>query len=546
MAEAELPIVLDPASRVPLAAQLAARLRGSILDGTLRAEDTLPSSRRLADQLGVSRGVVVRAFEQLAGEGYLDAQGAGGTRVAVRPDLGGAREPSPGPRPAEQQAPVIDLSPGRPSAAAFRNPEWRAAWRMAVAESDWSSLPPPLGTPAFRAAIAKHLATSRGVAADPDDVIVTAGTSDALQLVVAALRRRSPAPRVLVEDPGYPTGRRVLAASGAAVETIPVGPDGATVSGLRALPAPPDAILVTPSHQYPLGGRMPVSERLGLLAWAAEHGVLVLEDDYDSEFRHTRMPLPAVASLPSVADVVLIGTFSKVLSPWLRCGYLVVRGEPGEWLKETRRALDTPVSGTMQAALALFLEGGGLARHVMRARREYAHRRGLLLERLGRRDDVELSAVDGGLHAVLRLADGVSAAGVAEEALQAGVQVALLAAYHAGWAPAGLASVGLGVIGSASVGSASAGAAYVGSASAGAAYVGSASARGAYIGSASARGAFVDPASVGGAFVDPAAIGSASVGSGAANGLVIGYGAPTDLELARALDILAGILDRRR
>ncbi|MET1034988.1 MAG: PLP-dependent aminotransferase family protein, partial [Arthrobacter sp.] len=444
MAVAELPIMLDRADRTPLAAQLAGRLRQAILDGTLRAEDSLPSSRGLATNLGISRGVVVRAFEQLTGEGYLEGRGAAGTRVAVRPDL---PRPAPPPGTAPRGEPprtLIDLTPGRPSAQPFRDRAWRAAWRSAVPAHETTALPPALGVPALRAAIAAHLASSRGVLADPGDVIVTAGTSDALQLLVTALRAGSARPRILVEDPGYPTARRVLSAAGATVEPLPVGPDGLRADQLASLPHTPDAVLVTPSHQYPLGGRMPIGERLALLAWATENNVLVLEDDYDSEFRHRRMPLPAVASLPSQAEVVLVGTFSKTLSPWLRCGYLVVRGDAGRTLKNTRLDLDTPVSGTLQTALAHYIDGGGLARHTARARREYAHRRRLLLERLGPREDVDLTALDGGLHAVLRFGAGTDADQLAAALHQRGIRVPTLAHYYAGRPPANGLVIGYG------------------------------------------------------------------------------------------------------
>ena len=443
MGEAEIPLVLDRDSPSPLAAQLAGQLRSAILNGVLRPDHTLPATRRLASELGISRGVVVRAYEQLAGEGFLESQGAGGTRVVIRPDV---QSPAPEERPAsggQDATPVIDLTPGRPSGTPFKDREWRHAWRRAVSEPGTTHLPPPLGTAALREALAGHLAVSRGLAVDAENVIITAGTSDALHLAVATLRGGGDRPRILVEDPGYPTARRVMSAAGAAVETVPVDGDGLRAAQLASLSRLPDAVLITPSHQYPLGGRMPVQERLGLLKWAADHNVLVLEDDYDSEFRHRRMPLPAVASLPSKADVALLGSFSKTLSPWLRCGYLVVRGESGRRLKAMRESLDTPVPGVLQSALAHYIQGGGLSRHITRARREYAHRRALLIERLGNREDVELGALDGGLHAVIRF-QGKDAAALSAEALQQGVRVVPLAGYYADRPPANGLVIGFG------------------------------------------------------------------------------------------------------
>lgn len=444
MAVAELPITLDRNSPTPLAAQVAAQLRQAILEGTVGAPHHLPSSRRLAAELGVSRGVVVRAYEQLTGEGYLEGHGAGGTRVAVRADVRAPARTTPPLPHDEPSRPIIDLTPGRPSDTPFADRSWRTAWREALAEPDHVDLPPALGTARLRATIADHLATARGLAVDAEDVIVTAGTSDALQLIVTALRTRSPAPRVLVEDPGYPTARRVLVAAGAQIQTLPVGPDGLRATQLTTVDPTPDAVLITPSHQYPLGGRMPVQERLTLLEWAAEHRVLVLEDDYDSEFRHRRMPLPATASLPSQAEVLLLGSFSKTLSPWLRCGYLVVRGASGHLLKETRTGLDTPVCGVLQSALAHYIDDGGLARHTARARRAYAHRRALLLDRLADRPDLELDALEGGLHAVVRLPAPVGAEDLAAMALTHGVRVVPLAPYYAHQPPENGLVIGYG------------------------------------------------------------------------------------------------------
>lgn len=445
MSEAELPIELNRQSPVSLTAQVASQLRRAILSGLLRPEHTLPATRRLAADLGISRGVVVRAFEQLSGEGFLESNGAGGTKVAVRPDIQSLplAEKQPSSSPAHTE--VIDLTPGRPSGSPFKDREWRSAWKAAVSEQGHTHLPPALGTWALRKSVARHLAVSRGLSVEPENVIITAGTSDALQLVVAMLRGQREHPGILVEDPGYPTARRVMTAAGAQLQTVPVDENGLKSSQLATLKDIPDAVLVTPSHQYPLGGRMSVQERLGLLKWADQHGVLVLEDDYDSEFRHTRMPLPAVASLPTNAQVVLLGTFSKNLSPWLRCGYLVVRGDTGQQLKATREALDTPVAGVLQSALSHYIDGGGLSRHITRARREYAHRRSLLIERLGSQEELELAALDGGLHAVIRF-EQPAAEDLAAKALDLGVRVIPLAGYYADRAPVNGLVIGYGAV----------------------------------------------------------------------------------------------------
>ncbi|WP_461163078.1 MocR-like pyridoxine biosynthesis transcription factor PdxR [Arthrobacter sp. R4-81] len=445
MSEAEIPIDLDRDSSVSLAAQVAGQLRAAILNGILQPDHTLPATRRMASELGISRGVVVRAFEQLSGEGFLESSGAGGTTVAVRPDIQRPPKKEQHPSRGPETADLIDLTPGRPSGSPFKDREWRNAWKKALSEQGNTHLPPALGTVALRKAVAGHLAVSRGLAVEPEDVIITGGTSDALHLIVSMLRTRGADPRILLEDPGYPRARCVMRAAGAQLQTVPVDEDGLRTSQLAALTDIPDAVLITPSHQYPLGGRMAVQERLGLLKWADQHNVLVLEDDYDSEFRHSRMPLPAVSSLPTNAEVVLLGTFSKNLSPWLRCGYLVVRGESGRGLKALREALDTPVAGVLQSALAHYIQGGGLSRHVTRARREYSHRRALLIDRLGAREDLELGALEGGLHAVIRFQEPKATA-VAAKALEQGIRVVPLADYYADRPPMNGLVIGYGAV----------------------------------------------------------------------------------------------------
>lgn len=442
----QLLVRLNRTADVPLSAQIATSVRAAVLSGALGPGEVLPATRVLAADLGVSRGVVVAAYEQLIGEGFATGRRGGGTVVAVRPDLSAARGPAGPATPADPAAPraVVDLTPGRPATRLLHDAEWRSAWRRAVADSPPTSLPDPQGVPALREAVAVHLHRARGVEVTADEVLITAGTSDALALVAIALGSPEQRPRIVVEDPGYTIARRVLSAAGAHLHPLPVDADGPRVADLAALTPAPDAVLLTPSHQYPLGGRMPVQERVDLLHWAADHDVVVLEDDYDSEFRHRRRPLPAMASLPSRADVVLVGSWSKTLTPWLRCGWLVARGPVGERLRATRAALDTPVSGVQQVALAHFLAGGGLARHTARAHRDYGHRRRLVAQALGNRPDVTLGALDGGLHVVVHLPSTIDSAELVRAAADRGVVVADLADYYAHRPPSSGVVLGYG------------------------------------------------------------------------------------------------------
>jgi DNA-binding transcriptional MocR family regulator len=257
------------------------------------ARGAAPGPRRLRG--ANSESASCTAYEQLIGEGFATGRRGGGTVVAVRPDLTATRGSAGPATPAEQPAPsvAVDLTPGRPASRLLRDTEWRSAWRRAVADSPPTGLPDPLGVPALREAVAVHLHRARGVEVTADEVLITAGTSDALALAAIALASPERRPRIVVADPGYTIARRVLSAAGAHLHPLPVDSDGPRVADLAELTPAPDAVLLTPSHQYPLGGRMPVQERVDLLHWAANNDVVVLEDDYDSEFRHRRRPLPA-------------------------------------------------------------------------------------------------------------------------------------------------------------------------------------------------------------------------------------------------------------
>lgn len=450
-------LVIDRDDARPLGAQLVEGLRRGILDGRLQAGDPVPSTRSLASELGVARSSVVAAYEQLAGEGYLEMRQGAPTRVAsVVVDERAQHAPrdrrATGSRdaasrlldPHQPDAAVLDLRPGRPSTARLDERAWRAAWRHAARLAVPGDTAPRLGASRLRAEIADHLRHARGVTCTPEDVVVTAGTSDAVALLASALRMLvDGTPRVAVEHPGYPSARRVLERRGALVTVpVPVDGDGIDVTELRDIRPAPHAVMVTPSHQYPLGGRLPVAARLGLLEWAAASGAVIIEDDYDSEFRHVGAPLPALASLDRGGRAVLVGSFSKVLTPWLRLGYLVLPADPA-----LRAAVVTvrddevcPVPGIAQEAGAELLATGAVRRHIAAARRDYAHRRKLVLAELSGVAGAPLSGLDGGLHAVVGLPSHDVAARVVARLADDGVLVSPLSDYSAvpGAGPSGI------------------------------------------------------------------------------------------------------------
>ncbi|MDU0367884.1 PLP-dependent aminotransferase family protein [Microbacterium sp. KSW4-17] len=397
--------ILDRSAPVPLHEQLARGIRAAVLAGRVRGGDDVPSTRALAADLGLARGTVVSAYEILAGEGYLVARPGGGTAVAdiARPVAASSAATSTSPVPAAS-APVVDLRPGRPGTAGIADAAWRSAWRRASALEVAPDVADVTGDPALRAAIAAHLGRTRGLDLAPDDVIVTAGTSDAMLLTLLSLSPRGSRLRVGIENPGYPRVRRLLGRLGAEAVLLPVRLD--TGFDLDAFEAHDDldAVIVTPHHHYPLGSRLDAAARSRLLEGAARVGAVVVEDDYDSEFPHGRMPLPPLHLLDP-ANVVSIGTLSKVLSPALRCGWIVATGVLRDRIVEARTDLDPPVSQVQQRALALYLAEGALARHTARRRRDYRHRRRLLLDAFAAVDGVTLTATDGGLHAVVLLDD---------------------------------------------------------------------------------------------------------------------------------------------
>ncbi|GAA1760714.1 pyridoxine biosynthesis transcriptional regulator PdxR [Agromyces humatus] len=442
-------LVIDRATDTPIGVQLVEGVRRGILGGMLQPGDPMPSTRAFAAELGVSRSAVVAAYEQLAGEGYLEMRQGAPTRVArLAGPVASGRPPAPNAArvvPSRREnppvatlpatpSPRVDLRPGRPSTARIDTRAWRAAWRHAAALEIPSDSAPRFGVPRLRAEIADHLRHARGVVCSADDIVVTAGTGEAVALIATALPARAGRqPTIAVEHPGYPSARRVIEHRRVRITTVPVDDDGISIEHLRRMSQPANAVMVTPSHQYPLGGRLPVASRLALLDWARDADALVIEDDYDSEFRHLGPPLPALASLDDEGRVVLVGSFSKVLTPALRLGYLVLPQNPALRAAITALRVDEqcPVPGVAQEAAAALLASGAVRRHIAVTSRDYAHRRGLVQAALGDLPGARLSGLDGGLHAVIEFDAAGTSDAVVSRLAREGVAVARLAEYSA-------------------------------------------------------------------------------------------------------------------
>jgi GntR family transcriptional regulator / MocR family aminotransferase len=435
--EVELPIALErteDGGQQDLRQQVAEQLRRSIRSGWFAAGQRLPSSRALAAHLGVSRATVVAALTELDGEGWVDSRHGSGTYVAVGIEATQLESPVGSQsgvhtERAGRVGRLIDLIPGRPDTSGLVDPAWRRAWREASSAQVTPVELPPAGLDELRVAIADHVRRARGLPCGPDQVIVTAGAGDAIRLLADAIGVAGRS--VVFEEPGYPSARAILALAGGRLNPIAVDDDGVVVEGLSRAPADTRVLYLTPSHQYPLGGRLPVERRFAVLRWAAERDVLVLEDDYDGEFRFGAAPVPALASLDSGGRVAYLGTLSKVMSQGLRVAYVIAPPPLVEAALAIRQLTGTPVSEVVQRAMASYIGNGGLRRHVARQRRIYAERRTRLVRRLASLDGVTaVSGLDAGLHAVISLPPGRDAAAAVAEAARAGVLVADLDDYR--------------------------------------------------------------------------------------------------------------------
>ena len=450
-------IALDRRLARPLHRQLYDGYRAAILDGRLRPGQRLPSTRSLARDLHVSRIPVVTAFEQLVAEGYVASRVGAGSFVspalphhapapAIRRGRGEAA-PRPGPRrlprdPLPDAAePWLDLAGafrvGQPALDEFPAELWArlVARRVRLLPRRQMTYGDAMGFVPLREALADHLRTVRSVQCTAQQIMIVSGSQQALALAGRALL--DPGDTVWVEEPGYPGARNALTLAGARLISVPVDDDGLDVAaGIARSPAA-SAAYVTPSHQYPLGTIMSAPRRLQLLDWARRHGAWLLEDDYDSEYRYDGQPIAALQGLDTDQRVVYIGTFSKILFPALRVGYLVIPPDLVARFCRIRQAMDILPAPLYQAVLHDFLQDGHFGRHVRRMRGVYAERRRVLVAAIARElgDTVELAGDRAGMHVVVLLPPDVHDHDVAVRAARRGISVIPLSSCYAGPRP---------------------------------------------------------------------------------------------------------------
>jgi len=409
--------------------QLEQQLRDAVRSGRLIPDATLPSSRALAGQLGVARGVVVESYEQLVAEGYLVTRPGGSTRVARVPVQQARVMP-----PSEAPTLVHDFLPGRPDVTEFPRTAWARSLRRVLegTPADRFDYLDGRGVPELRDVLSAYLDRVRGTCTSGSDIVICNGFAQGIQLLARALRENG-ARRVAVEDPWNARYRHAIAAAGLDVVPIPVDDGGIRVDMLDEVRA--DAVVVTPAHQYPTGAVLAPERRSALIDWADEHDALIVEDDYDAEYRYDRDPIGAMQGLCSFR-VAYAGTASKTLAPGLRLGWLAVPRRFRERVAQAKLAADHGSAALDQLALADFIEHGELDRHLRRMRGIYRTRRDALLDGLARHlPETRPAGASAGLHVLAWLPDGVDEAALVADAAGQGIGIQGVASAFAGPTP---------------------------------------------------------------------------------------------------------------
>ncbi|GAB1328764.1 PLP-dependent aminotransferase family protein [Streptomyces sennicomposti] len=382
---------LEPDAAAGRRAGLEKAIRDAVRDGRLTPGARLPATRRLAGELGISRGTAKAAYDQLVAEGYLTARQGSGTRVAALPAVP-AEEPD---ATARARAPRFDLRPGSPDVGAFPAAAWLRALRRAIATApslayDYGD---PRGRIELRTALSGYLGRARGVIAPPERIVITSGYVQGLALLTRVLEGGA----VAMEDPGLPFHREVVRRGGGTVVPVPVDARGVRVRDL----GDERAVVVTPAHQYPTGVTLHPERRRALTDWARARGALIVEDDYDGEFRYDRQPVGALQGM-APGQVAYLGTASKTLGPALRLGWMVLPPHLVDAVADAKLHSDHHTESIGQLALAELIDGHAYDRHVRACRLRYRRRRDQLLDRLGSR---RVRGIAAGLHALVDVPD---------------------------------------------------------------------------------------------------------------------------------------------
>ena len=434
-------IAVDRKGPKPLHRQIYESFREAIVRGNLRAGEKIPSSRSLADELNISRIPVLTGYSQLIAEGYFESRAGSGTFVSSSlPDqwisVGQRHTASPVAVYSERRS-VSKRSAVLPE---FKGRPWQNKWGAFVVgqvafehfpAEVWGNLVnrhvrnprvnsfhygDPMGSESLRSVIADYLRTARAVNCDASQIMIVGGSQQALELSCRVLF--DPGDKVWVEEPGYAPGRSVFALAGCRLVPVPVDAEGLDVSTGVKLSRKARGVLVTPSHQFPLGVTMSAARRLQLLDWAQRCGSWIIEDDYDSEYRYDSMPIASLQGLDRNSRVIYIGTFSKTLFPSLRVGYVVIPPDLSGRFFTVRYSMDLCTSSLYQSVLADFIAEGHFARHVRRMRLVYSKRRNALASaiRAGFDSSVEVQGAEAGMHLAMTLPKGFSDRAIAERA----------------------------------------------------------------------------------------------------------------------------------
>jgi len=439
---------LERGSRTPLTRQIYMQVRSAVLSGALCPGTRVPSSRAMASKLGVARASVVSAYEQLLAEGYVESRRGSGTFIstqltglpsrqrraprAVKRAVPTSAQTFPDFERSAVQSDARAFNTGRTLIDARTAETWRSLTHRAVRRLGANDLgyTDPAGLAELRGNICEYLRAARAVRCDPEQVVITGGTQQAIDIAIRVLL--APGDEVWVEDPGYPLTHAQLLLAKTRPHAIPVDSQGLMVDAGRRTAPRARAAFVTPSHQFPTGVALSMARRLELLAWARQSGAFIVEDDYTSEFRYSGPPLASLQGLDDTEQVIYVGTLNKALFPGLRIGYAVVPRALLQAFVSARYLIDRQPATLQQAVVSEFMQLGHFAAHIRRMRELYREQRDALAQTLMRRagNRLDVAVPDQGMHLVAYLRDGSSDMAIEAAARRAGIVVRAISRFY--------------------------------------------------------------------------------------------------------------------